>query len=283
MKKTISKIKLLLSMALMLTIISGRFVGVNAMFSDTQSTPQKEVSSYERLKDEAGLLSEDEADSLLAQLDEISERQSCDVIVVTVASLDGKTAESYADDYFDYEGYGMGEDNSGILFLITMSERKWWISTHGEAIYDFTDAGQEYMAEQFQSDLSDGYYYDSFTTFTDLCQEFLVQAQTGEPFDKGNLPEKPLSPWALPISIGIGLVIALIITGIMRGQMKTVRMKPDAADYMVDGSLQITRSNDVFLYHQVTKTAKPKDDDSGGSSVHTSSSGETHGGSGGSF
>ena len=78
-------------------------------------------------------------------------------------------------------------------------------------------------------------------------------------------------------------MIALIITGIMRGQMKTVRMKPDAADYMVDGSLQITRSNDIFLYHQVTKTAKPKDDDSGGSSVHTSSSGETHGGSGGSF
>ena len=83
MKKIISKIKLLLSMALMLTIISGRFVGVNAMFSDTQSTPQKEVSSYERLKDEAGLLSEDEAENLLAQLDEISERQSCDVIVVT--------------------------------------------------------------------------------------------------------------------------------------------------------------------------------------------------------
>ena len=53
-------------------------------------------------------------------------------------------------------------------------------------------------------------------------------------------------------------MIALIITGIMRGQMKTVRMKPDAADYMVNGSLQITRSNDVFLYHQVTKTAKPK-------------------------
>ena len=106
-------------MALMLTIISGRFVGVNAMFSDTQSTPQKEVSSYERLKDEAGLLSEDEADSLLARLDEISERQSCDVIVVTVASLDGKTAESYADDYFDFNGYGLGQDGDGILLLLS--------------------------------------------------------------------------------------------------------------------------------------------------------------------
>ena len=86
MKKTISKIKLLLSMALILMILSGRLVNVDAMSSDTQSTQPKEASSGERLKDEAGLLSDDEADSLLAQLDEISERQNCDVIVVTVAS-----------------------------------------------------------------------------------------------------------------------------------------------------------------------------------------------------
>ena len=38
--------------------------------------------------------------------------------------------------------------------------------------------------------------------------------------------------------------------------MKTVHMKPDAADYMKDGSLHINRSRDIFLYHQVTRTAK---------------------------
>ena len=43
MKKTISKIKLLLSMALMLTIISGRFVGVNAMFSHTVNTSERSI------------------------------------------------------------------------------------------------------------------------------------------------------------------------------------------------------------------------------------------------
>ena len=61
MKKTISKIKLLLSMALMLIILSGRLVNVDAMSSDTQSTQPKEALSGERLKDEAGLLSDDEA------------------------------------------------------------------------------------------------------------------------------------------------------------------------------------------------------------------------------
>lgn len=172
MKKTISKIKLLLSMALMLTIISGRFVGVNAMFSDTQSTPQKEVSSYERLKDEAGLLSEDEADSLLAQLDEISERQSCDVIVVTVASLDGKTAESYADDYFDFNGYGLGQDGDGILLLLSMEDRDWAISTHGFAITAFTDAGQDYMTDHFLSYISDGEYAQGFQKYANYVISF---------------------------------------------------------------------------------------------------------------
>ena len=56
------------------------------------------------------------------------------------------------------------------------------------------------------------------------------------------------------------------------------------ADYMKKNSLNLTRCGDMFLYNQVSRTAKPKEDSSGGgSSTHTSSSGETHGGSGGSF
>ena len=50
--------------------------------------------------------------------------------------------------FFDYNDYGMGEDKSGILFLITMSELS-GVSPHmGEAIQIFTDAGQEYMTDK---------------------------------------------------------------------------------------------------------------------------------------
>ena len=225
MKKTISKIKLLLSMALMLTIISGRFVGANAMFSDTQSTPQKEVSSHERLKDEAGLLSEDEADSLLAQLDEISERQSCDVIVVTVASLDGKTAESYADDYFDFNGYGLGQDRDGILLLLSMEDRDWAISTHGFAITAFTDAGQDYMTDHFLSYISDGEYAQGFQKYAELCDQFLTQAKDGEPYDVDNLPKGSVAFVWLPIDIVIGCIIAFFRAQGKKKSLKTVRKK----------------------------------------------------------
>ncbi|MFR3949948.1 MAG: hypothetical protein ACLTZM_24795 [Ruminococcus sp.] len=42
--------------------------------------------------------------------------------------------------------------------------------------------------------------------------------------------------------------------------------------------MALTRSNDIFLYHTVTKTAKPKDSDSS-----SGGSDSDHGGTGGSF
>ena len=242
-----------------------------------------EDSHPARLVDYAGLLNDSESSELETKLDQISENYDCDVAIVTEESIGGEDIPAYADDFFDYNDYGMGEDNSGILLLVAMSERKWWMSTHGSAIDIFTDKGQEYITEQFKPSLSDGDYYEAFDTFTNLCERFIVQAQEGEPYDVDNMPEEPMSAIWFLISLGAGFVIALVITGIMRGQMKSVHMKQDAADYLQKDSLHITRTRDMFLYHQLSRTAKPKNDSSGGSSTHTSSSGETHGGSGGSF
>ena len=58
-----------------------------------------------RLADQAGLLDTDQKESLCNTLDEISEREQVDVIIVTTNSLEGKTAQAYADDYFIDHGY----------------------------------------------------------------------------------------------------------------------------------------------------------------------------------
>ena len=96
-----------------------------------------------RLVDDADLLASEEEQDLLAKLNEISERQAVDVVVVTVDSLDGKTSEAFADDYFDYNGYGIGTDRDGIIFVISMGERQMAMSTRGFGIPAFTDAGQD--------------------------------------------------------------------------------------------------------------------------------------------
>lgn len=235
-----------------------------------------------RLVDNGDLLTDSEEEELLAMLDEISERQQCDVVVVTTDSLQGRTAMEYADDFYDYNGYGFGENRDGILLLISMEERDWHMSTCGYGITAFTDAGMDYMADKFTPLLSDGFYSEAFTKYATLCDEFITQAKSGEPYDKGNLPKGTISPVMIPISVLIGIVIAFILGTKKKASLKSVVRKTNARDYAVPGSMILTANWDRLVNKTVTQRKIVKED-SGGSSTHTSSSGTTHGGSGGKF
>lgn len=231
-----------------------------------------------RLADEAQLLSSEEAAQLKAMLDEISDRQGVDVVVVTVDSTDGASPMEYADDYFDYNDYG----TDGILLLVSMEDRDWWVSTTGYGITAITDAGLEYISDRFVSYLSDEDYPTAFETFAQLCDQFITQAKTGEPYDSHNLPKEPFAfLLTLVICLGIGFVVALIVTGSMKKKLKTVVAQVKADDYVRQGSMQLTNSRDLFLYSHVDR--KERAQSTSGSSTHTSSSGTSHGGGGGKF
>ena len=146
-----------------------------------------------RLVDVADLLSDYEETALLEELDEIRERQQTDIVVVTVDSLEGESVMDYADDFYDYYGYGFGDERDGILLLISMEERDWYISTSGFGITALTEAGLTYLSQAFQSDLQEGDYAAAFTTFAVGCNDLVAQARTGEPygaevFSRGRFP-----------------------------------------------------------------------------------------------
>lgn len=246
------------------------------------SVPVYGWSDTPLLVDGANLLTNSEEDALLQTLQSISQNQQMDIVVVTVESLNGMTARNYADDFYDYNGY----EEDGILLLVSMEYRDWYISTTGYGIYAVTDAGIEYMANRFLEDLGNGYYYDAFMTYANLCDQFIDQAKNENPYDVGNMP-KGKFPFGfnLLISLGIGLVTALIITGIMAAQLKKVSPQRSAKNYVKQGSLKVTRSQDLFINRHVHRQEKPKQTSSGGggSSTHSSSSGRSHGGGGGKF
>lgn len=243
-----------------------------------------------RVIDEGSLLTSDEIKNLKTQLDEISKRQQCDVVIVTVDSLGEKTSTEYADNYYDDNGYGIGEGDDGILLLVSMEERDWAISTYGYGITAFTDAGQAYIMEEVQQKLSDGAYFEAFQSFASQCDDFLTEAKEDTPYDSNNLPKgKPPLVW-IPIALLVGIVIALVSTGVMKGKLKSVRKQPSAANYEKHDSFRVTDQRDIFLYNHIERRAKPKENNSGsggsgshGSSKHTSSSGRSHGGSSGKF
>jgi uncharacterized protein len=240
-----------------------------------------------RFVDDASLLALEDAATLLDQLDAISERHQFDLAIATVPSLGGQSPYDFADDFFDYNGYGMGATADGMLLVISMEERDWVISTHGFGIDAFTDAGQAHIMDEVLPHLSDGDYMGAFTRFAQLSDDFLVRAREGAPYDTGNLPKRALTGNQHLIVVGASLALALIgaflALQIMKSSHKSVRAGVHADAYVRKGSFRLTASRDLFLYKQVSRRRRETESKGGGSSTRTSSSGRSHGGSSGKF
>jgi len=56
----------------------------------------------------------------------------------------------------------------------------------------------------------------------------------------------------------VGIIVAFIVTLIMKSQLKTVRQQKAASNYVVEGSFHLTGKTDVFLHRNVTRRERPK-------------------------
>ena len=278
--------------------------------TETASEPASvipEERQLELLVDNAELLTPDERDALNNKLADISNAHQVEVAVVTVNSLDGKGVKEYADDFYDYNGYGCGENDDGILLLLAMDTREWAITTYGSAIDTFTDYRQSCIMNDagVLEDFGKSNYDDGFNTFADECNRWLTVTVEGYDDDTDDIgwPSGYLSDPDTPkdtikqarkfpvtyilIAIAAGLLVAFVVMKIIAAPLKSVTKQSGANNYIVPGSMSVTNAGDIFLYSNVTRTAKPKDNDSsysgGGSSTNDSSSGRSHGGSSGSF
>lgn len=260
-----------------------------------------------KIVDRADLLTQDQKASLEAKAQAIADQYGMDVVIVTVYDTEGTDVTTYADDYYDENGYGIGPDYSGVLFLLSMEDRRWAISTCGDAIYALTDYGIEELFGYIRSDLGSNRFYEAFDTYLDRLPEFFQAYKDGSPIDgrpnqggdgpgyidpadRDNVVYYDPEPGAMDyirivaVALLIGAAVGGIAILIMRSQMNTARAQRTAGSYLVSGSYQLRRAQDIFLYSRVTKTPRPKSNSGGGgSSTHSSSMGRSHGGRSGGF
>ncbi len=264
---------------LMLLVMSVSIMSVFLGFSVSSAAGKKSVI------DDAGLIKASDEKKLDKKIKNI-QKDKFDVVILTVKSLDGKSAQDYADDYYDNNDYGLDNEKSGVLFLVSKGDRKYHISTKGAGIKAFTDYGIGRIKEEIKPYLSDGDYFDACDEFLNITKNFVKAYKDGTPYDTDNPYNEEIDYVILEvIALVIAFVIALISVGIMRLRMNTAKPKGTAMEYIKKGSFKLTSERDLFMYSTVTKTAKPKDNDNsaGGSTTHVSSSGSEHGGGGGSF
>ena len=254
--------------------------------------------------DDADLMSDYEEQQLTATLEEISARLEMDVVAVTVDSTGGKSTMAFADDFFDYNGYGQGVNHDGVILVINMDDREYWISTTGYAITAITDYSIEMIGDSIVPYMSDGEYYEAYDKYAQLVDDLVTSARNGSIYDWNNTykgygeyaygdgyyDEYGSSEMSPVTRAGTAVIVAAVIAGIVvlmvKKSYKPVAFNRSAANYLNPGSLNVTSSYEHYLYNHVTMTRRAEESSSshsGGSSTHTSSSGTSHGGGGGHF
>lgn len=244
------------------------------------SLPLQTYAAFENpsIVDDAGYLMQSELSELSEVLDEVRETYDFEVAIYTESDMSGYDAESSADDIYDYMGYGAGENDDGIMLYICRNTREYHFTTHGKGLEYFNSNGLKYLENNVVPYLSENDYYEAFDAFIETSEELLKMAKGGNPFNENQYSTKYLIG-VICVCLIAPLLFAFLMMQKKLKKMKTAVKNDYAANYMKPGSMNISVSKDMFLYSRTTKTEKAKSS----SGTHTSSSGRTHSGRGGSF
>lgn len=258
------------------------------------------MAAEQRLFDDAALFLAGQAANLEKRIADAKNETGLDIAIVTTRETNGKTSEEYADDFYDDAGLGSDSKYSGLLFLIDMDNREIYISTSGVAIDLLTDARIDAILDEAYVHMPVGDYYLAATAFLKETVYYIKQGMEEGQYrydvETGRII-RPTSYYVMKFVAGlfIGAVIGGIVCLIIKAKYK-VKFSKNQYVYKKNGSIRLTREDDVFINQTVIHRRIPEQTSSSGSSrssggssssgrssVHHSSSGRTHGGGGRKF
>lgn len=237
----------------------------------------------QKIYDFADLLTDSEEQRLKAEAREFVSLYELDLALVTTRDAEGKSSMAYADDFYDYNGFGLDESRSGLLLLIDMENRVVWLSTTGSAIELFSDERIQEITDGAASYLTNSDYFGgcsaAFSAISDTVRTDREMATIGG--------RAARSARRLPLYLLIAAAAGGITVGVMAHQSKTARKARNAAGYLDQSSIRLLVRDDQFIRSSVSRTkietSSGGSGGGGGSSTHTGSSGTSHGGGGSHF
>lgn len=250
----------------------------------------------EMVIDEADLFSVFEIGDMEQIIQRIEAEYQMDVVVLTTYDVPRTSSDwaiqDYADTYFEEHGYGMGEDDAGLLYMIDMTNRAPCISTSGVMIDYITDDRLETLFNVSYDELVTGDYGRAAVAVLNYLERFLEEGRLEGSFRYDAETGRRLSGLynaltgtEMLIAAAVGLVVAVLMYASVsaRYNMKGSTYRYDAS---ANGSCRFTRDEEQYL-RQTTNVIRHTSNNGGrsgggssgrGSSVHRSSGGRSHGG-----
>lgn len=258
----------------------------NSVKKAVLSTPK--VDASEKIYDFANLFTTAEETNLYNLTNNFITTYNMDIVIVTINSNNKSSAMVYADDFYDYNDFGIGSTFDGLLFLIDMDTREMWISTTGKAILIYNDYRIDNILDKTYTYIKSQKYFECAKSFITSASSYALQGIPSynkdyiidEDGDYVKNTSKSLNDFPLFFVIIISFIISTIYVFFARSKHKTIKKATEAKQYLIRNSINITKKEDKFINSHVSKVYDPPSSSSSGSSTHRSSSGRSHGGGG---
>lgn len=142
---------------------------VESILADNAGVVGETEAKTALVVDNADVLTDEEEYSFAARLEELGRKHELEIVILTVDSYEGKDPQAFADDYYDYNGYGYGETDNGYIIVLNTGKydgnRNIAISASGTASELLTDTETDVIIEMMINPVKNEDYAGAFDTF----------------------------------------------------------------------------------------------------------------------
>ncbi len=240
---------------------------------------------YSNVYEGAGLLSEQEVKEINEKAVAVSEYHNCGIYIFVVEDF----KDHGYDDIYDFgrenflsNGLGMGEDYSGILLVLSMSERDYTIVVSGESMSGLFDSyNLDRVCDAMLDNLADNDWYGGFYDYIVACDEILEEgvsyAPDGYESTYSDATDYEYEEYTAEDAIGIDMFdlgVIIILPSIIAGivclifglKMKSVKKGTKADLYISEKGFVLSQRSDIFTHvTQVRNKIKTSSSGGGGS------------------
>ena len=248
--------------------------------SDIMKTPY--VDPSKKIYDFADILTSEEETELKSLIDNFIKTTGLDFVFVSVDMYyyNDDENEKYAQDFYDYNDFGLNNDKNGgiVLYRNAYSSNPYYASVYtGEAQLYCNENCSDYILDEIYDNFHSNSYKNGITQFIHLFNTYYNKGYDTDKYyidENGSLAEKKSLNF-IPSIISGAIATIFGMLGLVK-KNKMVRKASNANDYLVKSSIEYINKSDKLVSTITTHHRISSDSGSGGSHSGFGSSGVGH-------
>jgi uncharacterized protein len=241
---------------------------------DSKALPTEERMLDAAVFDNSRTLSKNEIQSLNNKIKSVEQKHNIKIGVEFLKSIGNANISNAAKELL--RKHYSGGKNGGIIFLVVMDNRSWYVATDSKMDYIVNESE---VGNALLPSLKGGDYFGACEKYIDAVDKFFTYyEQNGAAYDSS----AGFNPMAAMAAVLLGILFGISVRSWLIGTMSNVHHETKATDYLKRETVKFIRNKDIYLFTNVERRAKPSSNNNPGFSGG-GRGGSSGGGAGGRF